>query len=102
MTEEQLAAIKARCEAATPGEWRHSVIRDGRFVMAPCPGGGYASLWEAKAVSDPADLDFAAHAREDVPALLAYIEELEADLRMHKEDRLRLRAENLRLSGGLK
>jgi hypothetical protein len=42
-----LAAIRARCDAATPGPWT-------------CDDG-----------------DFVAHARTDIPALLAYIDELE-------------------------
>lgn len=108
MTEQQLEAIRARCEAATPGEWRYAVIHGHHLIVAPPDGPasiselGYFSLFEATGISNAADLGFVAHAREDVPALLAYIEELEADIRMHKEDRLRLRAENLRLDRELK
>lgn len=61
MTEEQLAAIKARADA----ELEYASLRD---------------------------------LAQDVTGLLAYIEELEADLRLHREERIRLRAENYRLS----
>ena len=61
MSEEQLAAIKARADA-------------------PLEGASLRGL--AKDMSD----------------LLAYIEELHADLRLHREERIRLRVENYRLS----
>lgn len=100
MTEEQLRAIKARADAATPGEWRFGQVAGGKFIFAPYDGyaPGYESILEAKAVKSDADLEFAASARKDVPALLAYIEELHADLRLHREERIRLRTENYRLS----
>jgi hypothetical protein len=49
-----LAAIRARCDAATPGPWT---------------------------------CDFIAHARTDIPALLAYVHDLEQELA--ENDRLR-------------
>jgi hypothetical protein len=116
MTEQQLEAIRARCEAATPGPWstrqaenEHVVAVDAvvngdsrigcttaRYEFISCHGS--EEMPEEGRIVASFNAEFVAHAREDVPALLAYIEELEADLRMHREERVRLRAENLRLS----
>jgi len=93
MTQEELDAIKARCEAATAGPWHWS----GDYPSdAPCPHGTdwtdhgpdltsstdpviTSSGYDASSldVSD-ADAEFIAAARSDVPALLAEIERLEA------------------------
>lgn len=71
-----LAAIKARAEAATAGPW-HRVLS----LM-----GGYWTLGKitnhaAHPLREDADWTFAEHAREDVPALVARVEALEAALR---------------------
>lgn len=82
MTEQDLRAIRDRCEAATPGPWRHSRedmisfnAYDGReesFVYMPEPNERICIR------SDPPveDAEFIAHAREDIPALLAEIERM--------------------------
>ncbi|MCG7345364.1 hypothetical protein MHZ92_14590 [Sporosarcina sp. ACRSL] len=76
LTTEQLEAIRKRAEAATVGEWEyfnprlysHSIVKsgdiDGRSI--------------AKEISREADGEFIAHAREDIPALLAEVERLQA------------------------
>ena len=94
MTDEQLTAIRARCEAATPGPWRREggspacVITqcpphkiDGQRVfchldgskagqfLGICFGTPACSYWE----QEWADLDFIAAAREDVTTLLTEI-----------------------------
>lgn len=69
MDQQRLDAVQARCEAATPGKWKH----DKRAVYVHVPGLGYmkiASGLEAE------DAEFIAHARADVPDLLAEIERL--------------------------
>lgn len=71
LSKEQLQAIRERCEAATPGEWKVSVDYvykidgDREILIADCPN-----------VHDAA---FVAHAREDIPALLAEVERLEEE-----------------------
>lgn len=79
MTDEQLAAIRARCDAATPGPfevWMHGenagwdVIRRAGLI-------GYVLLC---VVSEKSLADFIAHARTDIPALLAEIEHLRAEI----------------------
>lgn len=75
MTPEQLAEIRARAEAATPGPW--GAVK-------------WSALWEIRTPAvepgvafelDHADAEFVSHARTDIPALLDYIEELEAKAR---------------------
>lgn len=63
MTSEQLAEIRARSEAATPGPWGWEQVPS---LALP-----------------PTDVDFVIHARTDIPALLDYIEELQAEMEKH-------------------
>jgi len=103
MTQEQLEAIEARVGAAVPGPW---------FLVGDSSGAAMElqtaeKWWEGKVIwssghgeyafPDDATGEFIRASREDVPALLGYIKEIEAELRLHKEDRVRLRSENLRL-----
>lgn len=95
-----LEAIKARCEAATPGPWewmsppwttdpRVLVRRIGDNVEASFqvidadPSGGEYSL-----AIDPGgpDAAFIAHARTDVPALVAEVEQLRKALDEARRD----------------
>ena len=99
MTDEELDAIKARADAATPGPWRTGWMMRRCKKQHPHEG---EHVFEADSWIDaahdisqvnephalvvcttdeygamlPADSEFIAHAREDVPALLAYISEL--------------------------
>jgi hypothetical protein len=93
MTREELEAIRKRCEAATPGPWseddgnifseelsaqRHeAIVRRLAGSKEPHPDGGLgqpmgfiASTTQEQPNFD-ADADFIAHARTDVPKLLA-------------------------------
>lgn len=73
MTEEQLAAIKARAEAATPGPWQ----RVTPYGIGVESGNGPVPLKVAWAAQEN-DAAFISAAREDVPALLAEVERLRA------------------------
>lgn len=75
MTEEELAEIKQRCDAATPGSWISFI--EGRdhssgsnFIMT-----GSGEDIELTGATD-ADQDFIANSRQDIPRLLAEIERL--------------------------
>lgn len=93
MTDAELQEIRDRHAATTPGEWKVGIPDDAlchcfhlsrtlsgkrvccnvfanecEDVTAPCAG------------LDPVDAAFIAHAHQDVPALLAEIERLKADL----------------------
>ncbi len=80
MTPEQLAEIRARCDKATRGPWRVEA-EQGAIAM----GEGKVFDWIAqtwpKCEEDfpnaTSNGRFIAHSRQDIPALLAYIAELE-------------------------
>lgn len=89
MTPEQLAEIKARAEKATPGPWECG--DDGWPLWWPEEGRGALPWWAnglSENYNDPyhpyeisfPTIDFVAHARPGIPALLDYIEELQAEL----------------------
>lgn len=78
MTDKELAEIRARCEAAQSGPWS---------VPAEESTDYYCGGWEvehersketfsnvAQMIDSKADADFIAHAREDMPKLLAEVE----------------------------
>ena len=90
MTKEQLQAIKDRCEAATPGEWAYFRNKyDDYKLSVPLPD----TNWTYPLVSlEPNqgqfiydnidnDLTFIAHARKDIPALIAEVERLTAPMK---------------------
>ncbi len=86
MTEEELIEIENRCKAATEGAWKSYV--EGRdhesgdsFIMTGVDKG--ENIWSSSRQQDiylsgatVADQDFIAHAREDIPKLLAEIKRL--------------------------
>ncbi len=89
LTSGDLAAIKQRCEQATPGPWRAVGPIDPkkhnyRMIEAYSaeedrPGGDDPWGWIAdlgRSTLGERDAEFIAHAREDVPALLARIGQL--------------------------
>ena len=73
---EELRAIRARCDAATRGPWR-AFIEDrdhesgSDFIMTGGPQDRGPDLEISGATR--ADLDFIAHARQDIPRLLDLI-----------------------------
>lgn len=88
MTDDELAAIEARCEAATPGPWRHS---GGYGYILGDFGTSYKVAQLGGTVANPgmiarddsylkADTAFIANARTDVPALIAEVKRLRAML----------------------
>ena len=96
LTSNQIQQIRARCDAATPGPWRvEADAYDDPQLLAAEPVRSARScrvrgcrccyqLLEASwdtcayvtAATEPADLEFLAAARTDVPALLGEIERL--------------------------
>jgi hypothetical protein len=74
---EELEAIRKRAEAATPGPWGYA-DRDNVVFTA---NADYKYAVEiAEEVGHKFDGEFIAHAREDVPKLLAEIERLRREL----------------------
>lgn len=77
MNAEELAAIKARAEAASEGPWAHYETQMAdNWVMA-----GGTGVLTGTAVCEPTyqrkDADFIAHSRTDIPALVAEVERLQ-------------------------
>jgi hypothetical protein len=65
-----LDAIEARVKAATPGPWTPYQFYDsGRKTSVEAPDGSLP----ASDIMRPENLDFIAHARLDIPALLACV-----------------------------
>jgi hypothetical protein len=81
VTSEELAAIRARVEAATPGPWHNAGYPlkgiDGPEVMA---AGDAHLLTMVCRPSDNEDATFIAHARQDVPVLLDEVARLAAEV----------------------
>jgi hypothetical protein len=81
LEEIELEAIRRRCENATPGPWRSFV--EGRdhtsgssFIMTGIDENRGNDIELSGATT--ADQDFIAHARQDIPLLLAEIARLKA------------------------
>jgi hypothetical protein len=83
-----LDEIKKRCEAATPGPWRWAdwgaIFGTREKEMFTLESSPLRSWWWSACVlsceqepDEPADKAFIAHAREDVPALVAEVERLQ-------------------------
>lgn len=66
MTDLDLEAIRARCDAATPGPWH---VEGGRAVWTP----GDMHIGDQRKAEDA---NFIAQGRQDVPALVAEVERL--------------------------
>jgi hypothetical protein len=79
--EMDLAPIKAREAAATPGPWGHAYRPDGTTtVWHVDPESGRLTVAEVRGWDRHAEnAAFIAHARADVPALVAEVEQLRAE-----------------------
>jgi len=82
MSDERLAEIKARVEAATPGPWERNNLAGrperevfaGDYLIGDFGVGG----WKDDEGADRVEInaDFIAHARQDIPGLLAEVQRL--------------------------
>ena len=85
MNKQQIEEIRARCDKATPGPWIYPEPDDANSDDPYCREGyvigpqAIQGLYETMSY-EPPDSRFIAHARQDIPALLDYIEELEAEI----------------------
>lgn len=90
MTPAELAAIRERAEAATPGPWteRRNDDEDNDFLYSIDGADGQPIVKADCGVYPPdkEDATFIAAARSDVPALLDEVERLERDLRRAPRD----------------
>jgi hypothetical protein len=81
MTEQELQEIEQRAAAATPGPWRKGIGNSSREVCSQWPAPCHLIVEGYN--SD--DLKFCAHAREDIPALVAEVRRLRAALEEIRE-----------------
>ena len=98
-----LAEVRARCEAATPGPWEWAgdglIGTDPRFsakpsvcenVLCACDedsGGAYSgSVAVLDMDNETNDRPFIAHARQDIPRLLAMLEDAHARIQDYQDD----------------
>lgn len=72
MTNEQLNAIKERCERASPIKVERNIIRGAHFVVDSC------CCSDRLEFLDRADHEFFSCASRDIPALVAEVERLRA------------------------
>lgn len=109
MSENRLAEIKARCEAATPGPWDWDVVDDAHMLLGTKGLEAFEGAvlgvrrCEACRKQSPerspcgwpnrANGDFIAAAREDVPYLLTEVERLRAEVARLEAKSKALRAE---------
>lgn len=83
MTDEQLQAIKARAEAATPAPWTggRNTSDEGLYIIShDGQDDEIIVIYSDGGVAYRDDATFIAYAREDVPALVAEVERLQAQL----------------------
>jgi hypothetical protein len=102
-----MAEIRARAEAATDGPWREAVLgSEGYDVRAPDVIRGASRIPRARPVArcgqldwdaDKANAQFIAHARQDVPWLLAEVERLTAERDRARDLAARLEAQIARV-----
>lgn len=91
LTQERLEAIRQRAENATPGPWILSPEKCGPEGQGVYEAESFGHICE---VGDPyprgnnrpqENMEFIAHARTDIPALLDHIAELEAELEKYRK-----------------
>jgi hypothetical protein len=81
MTDHELAAIEARANAATPGPWGWREVGSGFYPTAIVYDRDDAEVVKDTDFIVKDDLEFIAHAREDIPKLIAEIRRLKDDIR---------------------
>ena len=83
MKRPDIEAIKKRCEKATPGPWQgnhYMELFEGKYFQIDAEYDAVATTAHCYAKEVKENIQFIAHARTDIPALLAYIEKLEKEL----------------------
>jgi hypothetical protein len=97
MSDTRIEEIRARADAATPGHWGTSYDGKGTYTIEAqprlIPGQGIVNEGAVATLAGEhgdgqtySNARFAAHAREDVPFLLARIAQLEALLALQTPD----------------
>jgi hypothetical protein len=85
MNEEQLQAIKERANKATPGPWEEVAESGQWWITGPVLEYDFVMSTNTEDIKQE-DVDFIAHAREDVPALITEIRSLRAKLDAYRAE----------------
>jgi len=86
MTEQELAAIEARCNAATPGPWNRAyhgnmiIVESPNSIVVNADDKEFGTGLQYGGIKGETDGDFIANSRTDVPALLAEVRRLMAEV----------------------
>lgn len=91
LTPEQIAAIRKRLEAATPGPWVDVLYEDDTQTEALDVVHAKNHKCWIGSIAGPSDAEFIAAAPTDIAALLAHIAALDAELAAAREENARLR-----------
>jgi len=75
LTDEELLAIKMRCEQASPEPWKAYIEARDEFSGSDFIQTGGEDIYLNPGAS-MADHEFIAHARQDIPRLIAEVEQL--------------------------
>ena len=83
-TDEELAEMQARCDAATPGPWSFDDFQlEIRSLKEPLPANSIAFIDELR--RHESDGEFIAHSRTDLPRVLADNKRLRGIIRLDWE-----------------
>lgn len=87
MTDAELKEISARADRALPGPWRlfdqwepNNLARENVVLWDDPQLAEGVDGWVCQVPGDPADAEFIAHARTDVPLLVAEVRRLHSEL----------------------
>lgn len=83
MTDQDLRELQARCDAASPGPWKAWVEGRDHTSGSSFVQTGAEDIEMSGATT--ADFEFIAHARQDVPRLLAEVQRLQAVIKGREE-----------------
>ena len=78
MNEQELQEIEERANKATPGPWMEVAESGEWWIAGPDASENFVMATNASENILQADIDFIAHARADVPALIAEVRSLRA------------------------
>lgn len=81
LEQKYLDEIRARAEAATPGPWKYDLCDWGKRTSCAVRHGGHLIIGFDGGLREN-DASFIAHARNDIPSLLAEVERLSKENEM--------------------
>lgn len=86
LTEERIAEIRSRLHGVSLGEWSHGYNLDVKCNAITCEGRHLFWFVHPDPLKNDKNMEFVAHAREDIPALLDEVERLRAENEKFREE----------------